>query len=261
MPPRSLVDMFEQAAARHGDAPLIDFMGRHYSYAETLDGAEPRRLRPRRARLRSGRPDRAVPAQRAALSRRLLRHPEARRDGGQLLAALHRRRARASGRRFGYAHALHAVGDRAAADRAQGARRRARSSAWSWGRSPVRCRATKSLAVPPVPPQGSRPSAPTIRASLAFSTLIANEGTLRHARRSMPANDVALIQYTGGTTGMPKGAMLTHAEPVRQRAPGAGHRPARGRRRRPHPRRAAAVPRLRQHLRAQPHRAERRRRS
>ncbi len=29
-----------------------------------------------------------------------------------------------------------------------------------------------------------------------------------------PANDVALLQYTGGTTGVPKGAMLTHANIV-----------------------------------------------
>lgn len=42
----------------------------------------------------------------------------------------------------------------------------------------------------------------------AFSQLIANDG-----RCNMPAidpHDVALIQYTGGTTGTPKGAMLTH---------------------------------------------------
>ena len=26
----------------------------------------------------------------------------------------------------------------------------------------------------------------------------------------MTADDVALLQYTGGTTGLPKGAMLTH---------------------------------------------------
>ena len=26
-----------------------------------------------------------------------------------------------------------------------------------------------------------------------------------------PLNDVAVLQYTGGTTGTPKGAMLTHA--------------------------------------------------
>ena len=31
------------------------------------------------------------------------------------------------------------------------------------------------------------------------------------AGRSIPSNDVAVLQYTGGTTGTPKGAMLTHA--------------------------------------------------
>ena len=53
--------------------------------------------------LRAGRPDWAVPAQRAALCRGLFRHPQARRDGGQFLAALHGRGTGASGRRFGHA--------------------------------------------------------------------------------------------------------------------------------------------------------------
>ena len=38
-PPLSLVEMFEQSAARKGEAALIDFLGRRYSYRETLDGA------------------------------------------------------------------------------------------------------------------------------------------------------------------------------------------------------------------------------
>lgn len=49
---------------------------------------------------------------------------------------------------------------------------------------------------------------PTSARVTAFSQLIANDG-----RCDMPAidpHDVALIQYTGGTTGTPKGAMLTH---------------------------------------------------
>lgn len=38
-PPESLIDLFEASAATHPGAPLIDFLGRTYSYAETLDGA------------------------------------------------------------------------------------------------------------------------------------------------------------------------------------------------------------------------------
>ena len=45
---------------------------------------------------------------------------------------------------------------------------------------------------------------------IRFSALIANDGALRRPSRSIPKRDVALIQYTGGTTGTPKGAMLTH---------------------------------------------------
>ena len=39
-PPVSMVELFEASAAAHPHAPLLDFMGRKYSYAETLDGAD-----------------------------------------------------------------------------------------------------------------------------------------------------------------------------------------------------------------------------
>jgi long-chain acyl-CoA synthetase len=52
----------------------------------------------------------------------------------------------------------------------------------------------------------ARPSDPRIT---SFSALIANDGAC-DAPSIDPARDVALIQYTGGTTGTPKGAMLTH---------------------------------------------------
>ncbi|WP_428632605.1 AMP-binding protein [Sphingopyxis sp.] len=44
---------------------------------------------------------------------------------------------------------------------------------------------------------------------IRFSTLIANDGRPQPVAIDA-ANDVALIQYTGGTTGTPKGAKLTH---------------------------------------------------
>src|SRR6187549_3140969 len=38
-PPMSMVELFEASAHAHPDAHLLDFMGRKYSYGETLDGA------------------------------------------------------------------------------------------------------------------------------------------------------------------------------------------------------------------------------
>jgi long-chain acyl-CoA synthetase len=50
----------------------------------------------------------------------------------------------------------------------------------------------------------------TDAAHVRFKKLIANDG--RYAPVAIdPLADVAVLQYTGGTTGLPKGAMLTHA--------------------------------------------------
>jgi len=44
-----------------------------------------------------------------------------------------------------------------------------------------------------------------------FSELLDNDGSYRHHDLGDPAEAIAVLQYTGGTTGLPKGAMLTHA--------------------------------------------------
>jgi long-chain acyl-CoA synthetase len=46
--------------------------------------------------------------------------------------------------------------------------------------------------------------------NLPFEWLTRNKGNF-DAVETIPLNDIALFQYTGGTTGTPKGAMLTHA--------------------------------------------------
>ena len=45
---------------------------------------------------------------------------------------------------------------------------------------------------------------------LRFADLVANDGVFEPAE-IRPREDIAVLQYTGGTTGVPKGAMLTHA--------------------------------------------------
>ena len=45
---------------------------------------------------------------------------------------------------------------------------------------------------------------------VTFEKLTANDGAFAPVEID-PQNDVAVLQYTGGTTGLPKGAMLTHA--------------------------------------------------
>jgi long-chain acyl-CoA synthetase len=44
-----------------------------------------------------------------------------------------------------------------------------------------------------------------------FQALLANDGAYQPHPIGDPAETIAVLQYTGGTTGLPKGAMLTHA--------------------------------------------------
>jgi len=206
-PPLSMVDLFDQAAARGGDAPLIDFLGRHYSYAETLDGAN--RVAAGLKALGYGPGDRIglflpnVPHYAAAYYGILklgatvvnfsplytvaeLEHQVAD-SGTKLLFTLSASALLPTALEVLEGSTL----ERLVVGSVAGALPAGKSMLY---RLFKRAEVTK------------RPDDPRIT---AFSALIANDGDCP-APVIDPVRDVALIQYTGGTTGTPKGAMLTH---------------------------------------------------
>jgi long-chain acyl-CoA synthetase len=208
LPPLSLVTMFDDAAARRGDAPLIDFMGRHYSYRETLDGAS--RVACGLARLGYGPGDRIglflpnVPHYLAAYYGALKLGATVVNFSPLYSAAELAHQVADSGTRVLFTLSASAllptalkVLDESALERLivgsiAGALPGTKSLFYRlFGRKEVTAR-----------PDGD----PRIT---AFSRLIANDGACATPPID-PERDIAVIQYTGGTTGVPKGAMLTH---------------------------------------------------
>jgi long-chain acyl-CoA synthetase len=53
-------------------------------------------------------------------------------------------------------------------------------------------------------------AAPDANGRIPFRALLANDGAYQLYPIGDPAETLAVLQYTGGTTGLPKGAMLTH---------------------------------------------------
>ena len=207
LPPLSMVEFFDRAATAHGAAPLIDFLGRHYSYAETLDGAN--RVAAGLAALGYQPGDRIglflpnVPHYLAAYYGILklgatvvnfsplytpaeLAHQVAD-SGTRLLFTISATALLPTAIKVLNDSAL----ERLVVGSVAGALPPAKSLLYRWF-------SRKDIA--------AKPDDARI---MAFSKLIANDG--RHTAATIdPESDVALIQYTGGTTGTPKGAMLTH---------------------------------------------------
>jgi len=206
--PLCVPDMLAASAERDPLASMIDFMGRKYSYAEALDGAR---------RVASGLHDMGVErGDRIGLFLPNVPHYVAAYYGAMILGATIvnfsplytveelKHQVEDSGTKILFTLSARALLPTAVKVLEQSSLERLIVGSVA-GVLP----STKSLfyrlfrgrEVAERPHDDSRIS--------SFSDLIANQGEVMPVRID-PYNDVALIQYTGGTTGVPKGAMLTH---------------------------------------------------
>ncbi len=206
-PPLGLPDMFDASARRVPNTWLIDFMGRKYSYAETLHGVD--RVACGLAKLGVGKGDRIglflpnVPHYVAAYYGALKIGATLVNFSPLYTAAELEAQVADSGTKILFTLSAKALLPTALEVLNNSALERLVVGSVAGALPPVKSilyRLAKRAEI------AARPDDPRI---IAFSSLIANDGGCRPAEID-PAHDIALIQYTGGTTGFPKGAMLTH---------------------------------------------------
>ncbi len=206
-PPLSMVDLFDTAAGRSANEPLIDFLGRQYSYAQVHHAAN--RVACGLQALGYG------PGDRIGLFLPNVPHYLAAYYGILKLGATVvnfsplytvdelAHQVADSGTRLLFTVSAKAVLPTALKVLERSTLERVVVGSVAGSLPPVKSLLYRLLKRKETAP---RPKDPRVT---AFSALIANQAT--HAAPTINADvDVALIQYTGGTTGVPKGAMLTH---------------------------------------------------
>jgi long-chain acyl-CoA synthetase len=205
-PPANMVDLFAASAEAAGDAPLIDFEGRHYSYRETLDGA--RRVAAGLAALGYGRGDRIglflpnVPHYVAAYYGILMLGATVVNFSPLYTIKELSEQVADSGTRALFTLSATALLPKALAVLDGSGLERLIVGSVAGALPAAKSVLYRLLKRKDVT---ARPADPRVT---AFSALIANDG--RFTAPALAPDDVALFQYTGGTTGTPKGAMLTH---------------------------------------------------
>lgn len=206
-PPLSLPDMLAASVAKRGDAPMLDFMGRHFSYNEVAHGV---------ARVARGLQQRGIgKGTRVGLFLPNVPHYVAAYYG-----------ALAAGATVVNFSPLYTATELEAQVEDSGTEILFTMSATALLPTALKVldgSSLKQLIVGSV--AGGLPGAKSLLYRMLrrkevsalpddgrvtrFSALVANDGHYEPATID-PETDVALIQYTGGTTGTPKGAMLTH---------------------------------------------------
>jgi long-chain acyl-CoA synthetase len=206
-PPLSLPEMFQASAAKRGSAPMLDFLGRRYSYDQVADGV--RKVARGLRNLGIGPGDRVglflpnVPHYVAAYYGALSMGATVVNFSPLYSAAELADQVADSGTRLIFTVSASALLPTAIKVLDNSALERLIVGSVAGVLPPTKSvlyRLFRSREVTP------RPNDPRIT---AFSALIDNDGSGDPVPID-PENDVALIQYTGGTTGWPKGAMLTH---------------------------------------------------
>lgn len=206
-PPLSLPAMFEATARRTPNAWLIDFMGRKYSYAETLHGID--RVACGLTALGIGKGDRVglflpnVPHYVAAYYGALKCGATVVNFSPLYTAEELEAQVEDSGTRILFTLSAKALLPTALEVLENSSLERLVVGSIAGALPPAKSLLYRLFKGKEI---AERPDDPRVG---SFSKLIANDGRCV-ATPIDPEADIALIQYTGGTTGTPKGAMLTH---------------------------------------------------